>query len=280
MIRVRAFILLPLLLLLLAGACAHGPSGTDGGALATRLEAALAGDHRSVTNRARDRYRNPAQTLQFFGLRPDMHVVEVWPGTGWYTEVLAPVLRGTGRYYAAHYAPVHPTTTPNRLQYKATFEARLAARPDVYSEVKMTELSAPEFTTIAPPGSADLVLTFRNVHNWASNGNTDAMFSAFYRALKPGGTLGVVEHRARPGTPLDKMISSGYMTEAWVIAVAQKAGFVLQARSEINANPKDSTEHPKGVWSLPPGYAAGDREKYALIGESDRMTLRFVKPLR
>jgi predicted methyltransferase len=245
---------------------------------AARLDAAIAGGHRSEANRARDTHRHPRETLLFFGLRPDMHVVEVWPGGGWYTEILAPALRGTGRYYAAQYARQHPDTSAYRLKTMEGYETRLRAQPAVYGEVVLTELSAPQFTAMAPAGSADLVLTFRNVHNWAKAGNADAMFAAFFAALKPGGVLGVVEHRARPGASLATMIESGYMTEAWVIEAAQKAGFRLHARAEINANPRDTTDHPRGVWSLPPGYAAGDRERFAAIGESDRMTLRFLKP--
>lgn len=264
--------------LLLAGGCAQVPPPTYSAETDARVDAALAGAHRVAANRARDVHRHPRETLRFFGLRADMQVVEVWPGSGWYTEVLAPVLRGTGRYYAAQYARGHRDTLPYRLKTLEGFERKLRERPEVYGEVVITELSAPEYTAIAPPGSVDLVLTFRNVHNWAKSGNAEAMFAAFHTALKPGGVLGVVEHRARPGTSLQAMIVSGYMTEDWVTSAAQQAGFRLAARAEINANPRDGTQHPKGVWSLPPGYAAGEREKYAAIGESDRMTLRFVKP--
>ena len=246
--------------------------------MAARLDAAIAGSHRSEANRARDPHRHPRETLQFFGLRAGQHVVEISPGAGWYTEILAPALRGHGRYTAAHFARSGPDATPYRLKSLEGFVAKLKAQPELYGEVVLTELAPPQFTAIAPAGSADLVLTFRNVHNWAKAGNAAEMFAAFFAALKPGGVLGVVEHRARPGTSFQAMVDSGYMTEAWVIEAAQKAGFRLEARSEVNANPRDTADHPKGVWSLPPNFAAGEREKFAAIGESDRMTLRFVKP--
>ena len=163
---------------------------------------------------------------------------------------------------------------------RANFLKMMAAKPEVYDRVTVTSLDAPVETGIAPRGSADIVLTFRNVHNWTAAKNDEAMFKAFYDALKPGGTLGVVEHRAAPGTPLERQIKTGYMTEAYVISLAEKAGFRLAGRSEVNANPKDTKDHPAGVWTLPPTYRLKDqdREKYRAIGESDRMTLKFVKP--
>lgn len=156
----------------------------------------------------------------------------------------------------------------------------LASRPDLYGKVVKTVLLAPDYLDIAPRGSADMVLTFRNAHNWAKAGNAEAMFEAFYAALKPGGVLGVVDHRAKPGTPFQRQIDTGYLTEEYVIGLAQKAGFRLAAKSQINANPRDDTDHPRGVWTLPPTLALGDkdRDKYLAIGESDRMTLKFVKP--
>ncbi|HWN30129.1 MAG TPA: methyltransferase, partial [Burkholderiales bacterium] len=160
------------------------------------------------------------------------------------------------------------------------FRKKLAQRPEIYDRIIHTELQAPEYTAIAPRGSADLVLTFRNVHNWAKDGSADAAFKAFYDVLKPGGILGVSDHRANPGTPFEDMIRSGYVTEDYVIELAQRAGFRLAAKSEINANPKDTKDHPEGVWTLPPTLRLGDqdREKYLAIGESDRMTLKFLKP--
>jgi predicted methyltransferase len=262
------------LALMLAG-CA-GMQTEDAGNL---IDSALAGAHRTEANRARDGYRHPKETLQFLGLRPGMTVVEIWPGGGWYTEVLAPVLRDKGMLYAAHFH-LDEKSAKYMGPARDNFQKKLAARPDIYDRVKVTALSAPQQVGIAPAGSADMVLTFRNVHNWAAAKTDEATFRAFYTALKPGGTLGVVEHRAEPGTSLERMIKSGYMTEAYVISLAEKAGFKFVARSDVNANPKDTTDHPSGVWTLPPTYRLKDqdRAKYAAIGESDRMTLKFVKP--
>lgn len=242
------------------------------------LAAVAAGDHRSAANKARDIHRHPVETLTFFGLKPDMTVVEIWPGGGWYTEILAPYLSAQGRYYAAHWDP----EAEQEFIRKAVqgFREKLAADPERYGKVETTVLALPGKTTIVPPGSADLVVTFRNIHNWMPRGNADEAFAAMYAALKPGGILGVVEHRGDPATPQDPKAASGYVNEDYAIALAEKAGFVLEAKSEINANPKDTKDHPRGVWTLPPTFAAGDddREKYAEIGESDRFTLRFRKP--
>ncbi len=263
-----------LIAVLLAG-CA-GPAGRDG---AAEIDKVVAGAHRSEANRARDVHRHPKETLQFFGVRPDTTVVEIWPGGGWYTEILAPLLREKGRFYAAHF---HVTEKSPKYMgpARASFLKTMASRPELYDRVTVTALNAPAATEIAPRGSADIVLTFRNVHNWTAAKNDQAMFKTFYDALKPGGTLGVVEHRANPGTTLEQQIKTGYMTEAHVIALAEKAGFRLAARSEVNANPKDTKDHAAGVWTLPPTYRLKDqdREKYRAIGESDRMTLKFVKP--
>lgn len=243
------------------------------------IEAAVAGSHRSNANRARDGYRHPRETLQFFGLQPGMSVVEVWPGGGWYTEILAPLLRERGKYYAAHFH-VDEKSPRHMGPAREAFVKSLAARPDLYDRVVVTSLDALRQVDMAPRGSVDLVLTFRNVHNWTAAQGDAAMFRAFFDALKPGGVLGVVEHRAQEGTSLEQMIKTGYMTEAHVIGLAQEAGFRLAARSEVNANPKDTKDHSRGVWTLPPTFRLGDvdRDKYLAIGESDRMTLKFVKP--
>lgn len=242
------------------------------------IEQTLTGSHRSEANRARDKFRHPRETLLFFGLRPDMQVVEIWPGGGWYTEVLAPVLRDKGRYFAAHY-PLRDDTHRFYVNARRNFEKKMAERPEVYGKVTITEL-LPPIVDIGPKGQVDLVLTFRNVHNWTEQGFAEAMFKSFFEVLKPGGVLGVVEHRAKEGTSLREMNRSGYMTESFVIKLAQDAGFRLDARAEINANPRDTKDHPRGVWTLPPTLRLGDtdREKYLAIGESDRMTLKFVKP--
>ena len=242
------------------------------------IDQAMVGDHRAEANKARDKYRHPKETLLFFGLRPDMAVVEISPGRGWYTEILAPVLRDRGHYYAAVSAVTEKT--PDALKKNdADYRGMLAAAPDLYAKVKFSVIS-PGSLQVAPPGSADLVLTFRNVHNWAKAGTAEAMFKAFYDALKSGGTLGVVEHRAKPDASFQQQIDTGYMAEAYVVETAQKAGFKLVNKSEINANPRDTKDYPGGVWTLPPTlkYGDQDRDKYLAIGESDRMTLKFVKP--
>lgn len=242
------------------------------------LDAALAGEHRSEANRARDAYRHPVETLGFFGIAPDMTVVELWPGRGWYTEVLAPYLRDKGKLYAAHF----PAQSEVEYYQKglAAFKAMLAANPALYDRVVLTELGPPDSVAVAPATSADAVLTFRNMHNWMGQGNDVKVMQAAFAALKPGGVLGVVEHRAAANATAEQVKDSGYMTEDMVIKAAEAAGFVLEAKSEINANPRDTRDHPKGVWTLPPSLALGDtdREKYVAIGESDRMTLRFRKP--
>jgi predicted methyltransferase len=242
------------------------------------IDQAMIGGHRSDANKARDKYRHPKETLLFFGLRPDMTVVEISPSRGWYTEILAPVLRDGGRYYAAVSAVTEKT--PEAVKKNdADYRGMLAEGPDLYGNVKLSVLS-PGALQVAPPGSADMVLTFRNVHNWAKAGTADAMFKAFFDALKAGGTLGVVEHRAKPETSFQQQIDTGYMAETYVVETAQKAGFKLVNKSEINSNPKDTKDYAGGVWTLPPTLRYGDenKEKYLVIGESDRMTLKFVKP--
>lgn len=245
---------------------------------ASLIDQAMVGDHRAEGNKARDKYRHPKETLLFFGLRPDMAVVEISPSRGWYTEILAPVLRDRGQYYAAVSAVTEKT--PDALRNNdADYRGMLAAAPDVYGKVRLSVVS-PGSLQVAPPGSADLVLTFRNVHNWAKAGTAEAMFNAFYDALRSGGTLGVVEHRAKPDTSFQQQIDTGYMTEAYVVETARKAGFKLVNKSEINANPRDTKDYAGGVWTLPPTlkYGDQDRDKYLAIGESDRMTIKFMKP--
>lgn len=250
----------------------------DDTATAAQLERIAAGEHRSAANKARDAHRHPVETLLWFGLRPNMTVVEITPGGGWYTEILAPFLKDEGRYYAAGPDVNSPSSFARNMAQR--FQAKLDAAPELYGAAITTVLAAPDHTEIAPPGSADMVLTFRNVHNWMDAGTADAIFAAMFRALKPGGILGVVEHRADAAQPQDPRARSGYVTEEYVIALANKAGFELAGRSEINANPKDSKDHPQGVWMLPPNLSGGeqDRARYLAIGESDRMTLRFIKP--
>jgi len=236
-------------------------------------------EHRSHANRMRDEYRHPTETLAFFEVEPCNTVVEIWPGAGWYTEVLAPVLRSCGSLHAAHFSPASEVAYyRNSLE---RYKEKLAENPRIYDAVVLSVLQPPKFTRMITPGTADRVLTFRNVHNWLKAGTAEAVFASAFEALKPGGIFGVVEHRAKPGTDRETMIQSGYVTEATVIELAEAAGFKLVARSEINANPLDDTVHPKGVWTLPPSLRLGDEDKmkYLAIGESDRMTLKFVKPV-
>ncbi len=249
-------------------------------ATAASIERTLAGDHRSAANRARDAYRHPKETLTFFGLRQNMTVIEVWPGGGGgYTEILAPVLRDKGRYIAASWDPKSESKyVQDNLK---VYAEKLASRPDLYGKATVVALQHPDELKPVPDGSADMVLTFRNLHNWMSRDAAEPMLAAMLRALKPGGILGMVEHRASNSEPQDPRARSGYVREDHAVALAKAAGFELIGRSDANANPKDIKNHPDGVWSLPPTFRGGDvnREHYAAIGESDRFTLRFRKPL-
>lgn len=246
----------------------------------TALQAVLDAPHRSAANRARDVWRHPLQTLQFFGLRPEMTVVELTPGGGWYSEILAPYLRPQGRFYAAHFAADSPSAGARRA--RANFEARMAKAPELYDRMQLGTLpQGGRFgADLAPPGGADLVLTFRNVHNWLQDGSLDGTLQACLALLKPGGVLGVVDHRAAPGTPVATMTKTGYVSEALMEERATAAGFKAAGRSDVNANPRDTREHPNGVWSLPPTLAGKDldRERFVAIGESDRFTHRYQRP--
>ena len=242
------------------------------------LEALINGSHRSEANKARNSSRHPVETLEFFGLQPDTTVIEILPSRGWYTEIIAPYVRDEGKYYAAHFSPnASLSHMPPNLR---NFEEKISNEPELYGRITVRHLNPPHEVVIAPPESADMALTFRNVHNWIMAGQEHEFFAAFYAALKPGGVLGVVEHRALAGSAMEVMETSGYVTEAYVKEVAAAAGFEFVASSEINANPSDPTVHPAGVGTLPPNYRLGDqdRDKYTAIGESDRMTLKFIKP--
>ena len=264
---------------LLSAACATtpGPAIDD-----AALKAVLAGPQRDPAHVVRDAARHPYDTLQFFGIRPDMTVVEIWPGGGWYTEILAPYLKERGTLYAAHFNP--EASSQYFRDSRAKFEARIAAQPDVYGAVKLTSFDPPGLVEIAPPNSADLVLTFRNVHNWYMRGGGEARLNAalhaMYAALKPGGVLGIVDHRLPATRPAAEQEDSGYLLEEVVITAAQRVGFKLVEKSEINANPNDTADHPNGVWTLPPTLRIDEaqRDRYRAIGESDRMTLKFMKP--
>lgn len=243
-----------------------------------RLREISEGAHRSAANIARNDARHPVETLDFFGLKSGMTVIEILPGGGWYSEILAPFLKGNGTYYAAHFSPnSHLSYQPPMLQQ---FRDRVTGNPEIYGETIITQLYPPNETAIAPPGSADLALTFRNVHNWVMAGTQKEHFAAFYTALKPGGILGVSEHRAPAGSSMEFMQTTGYVSEDYVTQLATEAGFEFVASSEINANPLDTKDYAEGVWTLPPTLRMGeqDKEKYLAIGESDRMTLKFRKP--
>ncbi|TXK60678.1 class I SAM-dependent methyltransferase, partial [Alkalisalibacterium limincola] len=244
------------------------------------IDAAVAGEWRNADFRERDQYRRPAQTLAFFGIQPSHTLVEITPGGGWYTEILAPLVREDGSYVAAVVDPERATSDSARdyaTRQNAQLREKLAAHPEVYGPATVHPYD-PADPVFGEPGSADAVVTFRNVHNWRMGGNAEAMFRGFYDVLAPGGVLGVVEHRAEGAVPDDDR--SGYVGQEQVVALAAAAGFVLEEASEINANPADTRDHPNGVWTLPPSnrHDEADAERYAEIGESDRMTLRFRKP--
>jgi len=260
------------LLLFTATAAAVGAGDVEG-----TLRALAEDASRSPAHRARNPYRHPAETLDFFGIRADMTVVEISPGGGWYTEILAPFLRQRGQLYAAGYDP--ESESEYYRKGAARFRAKLAADPSRYDRVRVTVFDPPDKLEAAPPGSADMLLTFRNFHNWMGEGSADRALAGFARVLKPGGILGVVQHRAEPSAAQDPKASKGYVREDHLIELAERAGFDLVARSEINANPRDTRDYPDGVWTLPPSFTLGDvdRDRYAAIGESDRMTLKFIK---
>lgn len=263
---------------LLAG-CSDSVETADAGAMS--LEQAVNNNPaRSADNLSRDRHRHPIETLTFFEVEPNMTVVEIWPGGGWYTEILAPYLKDQGKLYAAHFP--QSETREYYVNSRASFIERVAKDP-AFSDITVTEFAPMEDSEIAPAGSADRVLTFRNLHNWYMNAGeegVEAAFATFYKALKPGGILGVVDHRLPESRPNTHMDSSGYMKQSLAVKAAEAVGFELVKSSDINANPDDTADHPRGVWTLPPTLGLGeqDRERYQGIGESDRFTLKFKKP--
>ncbi len=261
---------------LLVAACAATSSRQT---TAATLTAILAADYRPEESRARDLYRHPKETLLFFGLRPEMSVLEVWPEPGWYTEVIAPLVRDKGKYYAAVIAAEPESKYISERLEK--YRHKLSERPDLYDRVSVVSFPADGGDAV-PPASVDMVVTFRNIHNWMGRDTAAAAFATMYRALKPGGVLGVVEHRGNPAVAQDPKAKSGYVNEDYAIKLIEAQGFRLVAKSQVNANPKDTKDYEQGVWTLPPTYRLGDkdRDRYAAIGESDRFTLRFVKPLK
>jgi predicted methyltransferase len=254
------------------------PAPARGKSDSALLREAIGAPTRTPANVARDRYRHPHETLTFFGVEPDDTVVEIWPGGGWYAEILAPyVIQGGGTYYAASMGEGGHNGV-RRL---------MAANPSLYGGIRLAAFPAFEpGDTRVPDGSADVVLTFRNVHNWQMgyqrNGQpySEEAFRQMFAMLRPGGTLGVADHRLPESADAERERSSGYIKVSTVRRLAEAAGFRFVGASEVNANPRDTADWPRGVWTLPPTFRLGDqdRARYAAIGESDRMTLRFVKP--
>jgi predicted methyltransferase len=268
-------------LMLAAPAMAIKPAGPNAQvAITPAVQKAVQDSHRDPANVKRDAYRHPAQTLSFFGVAPGKTVIEITPGSGWYSEILAPLLRGKGSYVAA---VVDPMAVPEgrgrdyQQRSREGLEKKFAGNAAVYDKATLVAYN-PTAPVFGAASSADVVLTFRNVHNWRSANQAEGMFKGFYSVLKPGGVLGVVEHRAKADVPADD--KTGYVGQKQVIAMAEAAGFKLAGSSEINANPRDTKDYPNGVWTLPPTnqHDAADEAKYQAIGESDRMTLRFIKP--
>lgn len=261
---------------------ADAPAGPPVGS----LEWAIAGEWRAQ-DRSRDAARHPMETLRFYGLQPNMTVVDFWPGSGWYTEILAPYLaRGGGTYYAAGFQ-TGGGDDPAQSALMAAFQTHFTADRKLYGDMKFSAFG-PSSGPVAPAGSADLVLFMRNIHAWMAAGVAEKAFSDAYAALRPGGTLGIEQHRLAPDEDQDPAAANGYVQEAFVRQLAAEAGFVFVASSEINANERDTKDHPFGVETLPPQSLtaprgqtpdpAFDRKKYDAIGESDRMTLKFRKP--
>ena len=248
------------------------------------LDDAVAGEWRSPQDKARDPWRHPAQSLAFWGVKPGVTVVEFWPGAGWYTDIIAPYLAANdGTYIAADVQ----ATTPAATALASAFKQKLQANPKLYGQVRFTEFG-PTSGPVAPAGTADVVLFLRNLHDWMAGDIAEKAFHDAFQALKPGGALGIEAHRAPPGGMQDILAKTGYVQEAYVKQMAKDADFTFDRASEINANPKDDRNHPFGVWTLPPTRRSAppgkppnpafDHAKYDAIGESDRMTLRFVKP--
>jgi predicted methyltransferase len=287
---------------LLAGACALSLAGlaacgrrepaepetppVAGGPPEGSLEWAVAGSWRAK-DRPRDAFRHPVETLRFFGLQPRMTVVEFWPGSGWYAEILAPYLhKGDGTYYAAGFA-TGPGSDPAQAALNAAFQERFGGDRRLYGEVNFTAFGAAT-GPVAPAGSADMALFMRSLHAWMAAGIAEKAFADAYAALRPGGVLGVEQHRLQPDEDQDPAAANGYVQEAFVKQLAAEAGFAFVAASEVNANERDTKDHPFGVETLPPQRLtapqgqppnpAFDRAKYDAIGESDRMTLKFRKP--
>ena len=261
---------------LLALALLSGCATTAGRQATTHaLDAILAGA-RPQADRNQDRYRHPVRTLLFFGIRPQSRVLLVWPASGYFTRIIAPLVRHRGRLYAAVIAPEHSAFLAARL---ARYRRLLASRPQLYNRVRIVTFPL-DGGEVLPPDSVNLALTFQDLHRWMALGAARKALATIYRALAPGGVLGVVDNRGDPSVPQDPRARNGYVRQDYAIRLIESAGFRLVATSEVNANPRDSRNYPAGVWTLPPTYRLGriDRARYAAIGESDRFTLKFIKP--
>jgi len=246
------------------------------------LKAAMAGHHRAPGHADRDKYRHPLETMEFFGFKPTMQVLDIGPGEGWWTELLAPSLAKKGKYYATNGDPNGPADSRGTF-YAQRFKAFLDHSPEAYGKVELVTISDPKNPKIGMDGQLDMVMIMRGLHGMKNSGTINAWLAEAFKALKPGGVLAIEEHRAAAGANPDETSKKGYLPEQWVIDTIQAAGFKLapNGKSEINANPKDTKDYPEGVWTLPPSLELKDkdREKYLAIGESDRMTLKFIKPI-
>jgi predicted methyltransferase len=268
-----------LLIVLLAATLIAQSDGATARAAAIQvdpaLSAAVASPLRLPAAVARDPVRHPAQELTFFGLAPTQTVVELWPGGGYWTDILGPYLAAHGHFYVA----LAPAGDADEDSLTAKWRTRFTAQPDRYGTIVLTTLGPDKFE-IAPPGSADLVLTFRNLHNWMDGGYAPQALAACFRALKPGGIFGVEEHRGRTDRPQDPKAKNGYVRQDYTIALAKQAGFELVGSSEMLANPRDTKDWVDGVWTLPPTLSQGekDRDRYLAVGEADNFVLKFRKP--
>jgi len=247
------------------------------GNISADVDKVIQGTHRDAANVVRDVYRHPKQTLMFFDLQSNMKILEILPGRGWYTEILAPLLKDKGELTVASFGDTHPVEFLRNIHIN--FTKMMDANPDTYGKVKRVVFNKDSYLKDIPDDSMDMVVTFRNTHNWIRFGGVEDIYAAFNRVLKPGGVLGVVQHRANAGSDVKASAESGYVPESYLINMVEDAGFELVKKSEVNANLADSKDYPEGVWSLPPTFREKDkdRDRYTAIGESDRMTMRFIK---
>jgi predicted methyltransferase len=254
-------------------------SFADSTPFSERVTESMDGVHRSTENKARNQYRHPVETLEFFGIADGMKVMEIWPGGGWYTEILAPVMQNNGQLIVAVWDPGVEGQPKYRYDLPIQMEKTFAEHPEIYGQVETVFYSPPESDSLGMADSVDAILTFRNVHGWVLSGDAQAVFNEFARVLRPGGVLGVVQHRAADGADPAVSAELGYVSEQAVVELAANAGLKLTGSSEVNANPNDTKDYVNGVWTLPPTFQLGDtdKDKYTAIGESDRMTLRFTK---